>query len=51
MVSGQGEGADVWDAGMTMLLSDFPDHATFREKGAKLACADKLGVFALFDPM
>ena len=23
----------------------FPDHATFREKGAKLACADKLGVF------
>ena len=24
---------------------DFPDHATFREKGAKLACADKLGVF------
>ena len=27
------------------LLRDFPDHATFREKGAKLACADKLGVF------
>ena len=26
-------------------IRDFPDHATFREKGAKLACADKLGVF------
>ena len=26
-------------------VRDFPDHATFREKGAKLACADKLGVF------
>ena len=40
-------------------IMDFPDHATFREKGAKLACADKLGVFlsdvtlcdkARFDP-
>ena len=28
-----------------MTIRDFPDHATFREKGAKLACADKLGVF------
>ena len=45
---------------MTMLsIRDFPDHATFREKGAKLACADKLGVFlsltlckkANFDPL
>ena len=26
-------------------IRDFPDHATSREKGAKLACADKLGVF------
>ena len=26
-------------------IRDFQDHATFREKGAKLACADKLGVF------
>ena len=26
-------------------IRDFPDHATFWEKGAKLACADKLGVF------
>ena len=26
-------------------IRDFPDHATFREKGAKLACADKHGVF------
>ena len=26
-------------------IRDFLDHATFREKGAKLACADKLGVF------
>ena len=26
-------------------ITDFPDHATFREKGAKLACADKLGAF------
>ena len=26
-------------------IRDFPDHATFREKGATLACADKLGVF------
>ena len=26
-------------------IRDFPYHATFREKGAKLACADKLGVF------
>ena len=40
-------------------IRDFPDHATFREKGAKLACADKLGVFlsltlckkANFDPL
>ena len=23
-------------------IRDFPNHATFREKGAKLACADKL---------
>ena len=28
-----------------VIIRDFPDHATFREKGAKLACADKLGVF------
>ena len=27
------------------IIRDFPDHATFREKGAKLACAEKLGVF------
>ena len=27
------------------LIRDFPDQATFREKGAKLACTDKLGVF------
>ena len=26
-------------------IRDFPDHATFRENGANLACADKLGVF------
>ena len=26
-------------------IRDFPYYATFREKGAKLACADKLGVF------
>ena len=26
------------------LIRDFPDHATFREKGVKVACADKLGV-------
>ena len=26
-------------------IRDFPDHATFRGSGAKLACADKLGVF------
>ena len=26
-------------------IRDFPDHATFKEKSAKLACADKLGVF------
>ena len=40
-------------------IRDFPDHATFREKGAKLACAYKLGVFlsltlcnkANFDPL
>ena len=43
----------------SMLIRDFPDHATFREKGAKLASADKLGVFlsltlckkAYFDPL
>ena len=28
-----------------MQIRDFPDHTTFREMGAKLACADKLGVF------
>ena len=41
------------------LIRDFPDQATFREKGATLACADKLGVFlsltlcnkANFDPL
>ena len=41
------------------LIRGFPDHATYREKGAKLACADKLGVFlsltlcnkAKFDPL
>ena len=41
------------------LLRDFPDHATFREKGGKLACLDKLGVLlsltlckkANFDPL
>ena len=38
-------------SGEHALSRDFPDHATFREKGAKLACADKLGVFFLFDPM
>ena len=27
------------------LIRDFSDHATFKDKGAKLACADKLGVF------
>ena len=43
----------------TLIIRDFPDHATFREKGAKLSCADKLGVFlsltlcnkANFDPI
>ena len=42
-----------------LTIRDFPDHATFREKSAKLACADKLGVFfsltlcnkANFDPL
>ena len=29
----------------TVPIKDFPDHAAFREKGATLACADKLGVF------
>ena len=45
--------------GKVFLIRDFPDHATFREMGAKLACADKLGVFlsltlcnkANFDPL
>ena len=40
-------------------IRGFPDHATFREKGAKLACVDKLGVLlsltlcnkANFDPL
>ena len=40
-------------------MRDFLDHVTFREKGAKMACADKLGVFlsltlcnkAKFDPL
>ena len=40
-------------------IRDFPDHATFREKGGKLACADKLGALlsltlcnkANFDPL
>ena len=27
------------------LHKNLPDHATFMEKDAKLACADKLGVF------
>ena len=44
---------------LTSLIRDFPDHATFRDKGAKLDCADKLGVFlsltlcikANFDPL
>ena len=39
-------------------IRDFPDHATFRKKGAKLDCGDKLVVFlsltlcikANFDP-
>ena len=26
-------------------IREFTDHATFREKGAKLACTDKLGAF------
>ena len=30
------------DKGVHIMIRDFPDHATFREKGAKLACADKL---------
>ena len=30
---------------LSVTIRDYPDHATFREKGAKLACADKLGVF------
>ena len=42
-----------------LIIRDFPDHATFREKGAKLACVDKLGDFlnltlcnkANFDPL
>ena len=48
----------VYNGEYKMTIRDFPDHATFREKGAKLACADKLGVFlsltlcnkAKFDP-
>ena len=40
-------------------ITEFPDHATFGDKGAKLACADKLRVFvsltlcnkANFDPL
>ena len=52
------EGRGGGHSGST-IIRDFPDHATFREKGAKLACADKLGVFlsltlcnmANFDPL
>ena len=29
----------------SVAIRDFPDHATFREKGAKLSYVDKLGVF------
>ena len=36
---------DVKNGNAGPLLRDFPYYATFREKGAKLACADKLGVF------
>ena len=40
-------------------IREFPDHVTFREKGAKLARADKIGAFfslilcnkAIFDPL
>ena len=28
-----------------LVIRDFPDNAAFRQKDAKLACADKLGVF------
>ena len=30
---------------LTQTIWDVPDHTTFREKGAKLACANKPGVF------
>ena len=31
-------------------IRDFPDHATFREKGSTLACADKLEGFLSLTP-
>ena len=31
--------------GRYLAIRDFPDQAIFMEKAAKLACADKLGVF------
>ena len=45
------DGRGTWVARMRMCrdasngIREFPDHATFRENGAKLARADKLGVF------
>ena len=41
-------GSSHFRSGSTVVhqtIRDFPYYATFREKGAKLACADKLGVF------
>ena len=44
--SGANMGRGVYSVGEGLIpIRDFPDHATFRGKGAKLACADKLGVF------
>ena len=34
-----------YPAHVTDPITDFPDHTTFRKKGAKLPCADKLAVF------
>ena len=36
---------------LAIAISDFPDHATFREKGASTALVRQTWVFLILDPM
>ena len=47
---GGGISSPIYSPPPLLVIRDFSEHATSREKSAKLDCADKLGVFLSLTP-